>query len=213
MISIKICGLSTPETIAAAVTAGADHIGFMFFARSPRHLDIGRAAALAALVPANVMKVGVFVDPEDAYLAEVHGAVGLDIVQVHAVTEPARTAAIGARHKLPVWAAIGVATSADVANGRRFQGAADRLLFDAKTPKGAGLPGGMGLRFDWRLLAAANDLGLPWGLAGGLDSGNVGEAIRATGAALVDVSSGVEVEPGVKSVEKIMAFIKAVKAA
>ena len=213
MKSIKICGLSTVETVAAAVTAGADHIGLMFFERSPRHLDIGRAAALAALVPGSVMKVGVFVDPDDAYLAEVQAAVGLDIVQVHDVGEPARAAAIAARHGVPVWVAIGVATSADVANGRQFQGAADRLLFDAKTPKGAGLPGGMGLRFDWRLLAAANDLGLPWGLAGGLDAGNVGEAIRATGAALVDVSSGVEASAGVKSVEKIRAFIKAVKAA
>jgi phosphoribosylanthranilate isomerase len=212
MTQVKICGLSTAETIDAAVEAGADFVGLNFFPASPRHVTIEQAAALAARVPAHVGTVGIFVDPDDALIAAAAASGAITIAQLHNST-PARAAAIAGRHGLPVWAAIGVATSADVASGRAFAGAADRLLFDAKTPKGADLPGGMGLRFDWRLLAAANDLGLPWGLAGGLDQRNVAEAIRATGAALVDAASGVEERAGVKSVEKIMAFIKAARAA
>ena len=213
MTEIKICGLSTPETLDAAVTAGATHVGFVFFAKSPRHLQAEAAAALAARVPAGVGKVGVFVDPDDALLAHVLAQVRLDVLQVHDVHEPARAAAIGARHGLPVWVALGVSTSADIAGARRYAGAASRLLFDAKTPKGADLPGGMGLRFDWRLLEAARGIGLPWGLAGGLDPMNVAGAISVSGAALVDVSSGVEDAPGVKSVQKIRAFVEAVRAA
>jgi phosphoribosylanthranilate isomerase len=212
MTAVKICGLSTAETIDAAVAAGADFIGLNFFAASPRHVTLEKAAALAVRIPSHVGKVGIFVDPEDALVAAARACGAIDIAQVHGAT-PARLAAIAARHQLSVWAAIGVATSADVASGRDFAGAADRLLFDAKTPKGADLPGGMGLRFDWRLLAAANDLGLPWGLAGGLDPRNVAEAIRATGTALVDAASGVEESAGVKSVEKILAFVKAARAA
>ncbi len=212
MTQVKICGLSTAQTIDAAVVAGADFVGLNFFPFSPRHVTIEQAAALAARVPAHVGKVGIFVDPDDALIAAAAASGAITIAQLHGST-PGRAAAIAARHGVAVWAAIGVATSADVASGRAFAGAADRLLFDAKTPKGADLPGGMGLRFDWRLLAAANDLGLPWGLAGGLDQRNVAEAIRATGAALVDAASGVEESAGVKSVEKIMAFIKAARAA
>ncbi len=213
MTEIKICGLSTPETLDAAVTAGATHVGFVFFAKSPRHLQAEAAAALATRVPTGVGKVGVFVDPDDALLAHVLAQVRLDVVQVHDVHEPARAAAISARHGLPVWVALGVSTSADIAGARRYAGAASRLLFDAKTPKGADLPGGMGLRFDWRLLEAAQGIGLPWGLAGGLDPMNVAGAISVSGAALVDVSSGVEDAPGVKSVQKIRAFVEAVRAA
>lgn len=213
MTEVKICGLSTVETVDAAVAAGADYVGFVFFPKSPRHLAADAAAALARRVPAHVGKVGVFVDPDDAMLDDVRSRVPLDIVQVHDVAQPARVAAIHQRHGLPVWMAIGVATRADIADGRRYRGAANRLLFDAKTPKGADLPGGMGLRFDWRLLDAAHGLGLPWGLAGGLDPANVAEAIAASKAALVDVSSGVETAPGVKSVARINAFLEAVRAA
>jgi phosphoribosylanthranilate isomerase len=210
MTAVKICGLSTPDTLDAAIAAGADHVGFVFFAKSPRNLDVARVAALADRVPAGISKVGVLVDPDDALLAAVR--LSLDIVQVHAST-PERVAAIAARFGLPVWAAVGVATSDDIAAARRFAGAASALLFDAKTPKGADLPGGMGLRFDWRLLGAAKAVGLPWGLAGGLDPGNVAEAIQVSGAPLVDVSSGVEESAGVKSVAKIRAFLAAAKAA
>ncbi len=209
MTAIKICGLSTPDTLDAAIAAGATHIGFVFFAKSPRNLDPARAAMLAARVPQGVARVGVFVDPDDALLT--HVAASLDAVQLHDPA-PDRAAHIRRRFGLPVWAAIGVATSSDIAAAKRYDGAADRLLFDAKTPKGALLPGGMGLRFDWRLLAGAVP-GLPWGLAGGLDAGNVAEAIAATGAPLVDVSSGVEESAGVKSVAKIRAFIAAAKTA
>lgn len=209
MTDIKICGLSTPETLDAAVSGGATHIGFVFFARSPRHLDPAKAAMLAARVPAGTTRVGVFVDPDDALLAHVAGS--LDALQLHDAT-PDRAAHVRQRFGLPVWAALGVATSADIAAAKRYAGAADRLLFDAKTPKGALLPGGMGLRFDWRLLAGVSP-GLPWGLAGGLDASNVGEAIRSTAAPLVDVSSGVEESAGVKSVDKIRAFIAAARAA
>ena len=209
MTAIKICGLSTPETLDAAIAAGATHIGLVFFAKSPRNLDPAKAAMLAARVPAGVAKVGVFVDPDDALLS--HVAATLDAVQLHDTT-PERAAHIRRRFGLPVWAAVGVATSADIAAAKRYTGAVDRLLFDAKTPKGADLPGGMGLRFDWRLLAGAVP-GLVWGLAGGLDAGNVAEAIRATGAPLVDVSSGVEESAGVKSVARIRAFVAAARAA
>lgn len=213
MTEIKICGLSTPATVDAAVAAGADYIGLVFFPKSPRNVDLGAAAALAARVPAHIGKVGVFVDPDEALLSQVRAQVGLTALQVHDVAQPARVAAIRARHGLPVWVALGVATSRDIADGRRYLGAANRLLFDAKTPKGADLPGGMGLRFDWRLLDAARGLGLPWGLAGGLDPTNVKDAIATSGAGLVDVSSGVETAPGVKSERKIKAFVEAVRAA
>ncbi len=213
MTEIKICGLSTADSVDAAVAAGADYLGFNFFPKSPRYIDADKAAALAARVPSHVAKVGIFVDPDDAALDMACAAARLDVVQLHDVADPARISAIAARHRLPVWAVVSVQGSADVASGLRFKGAADRLLFDAKTPKGADLPGGMGLRFDWRLLAGVSQFGLPWGLAGGLDPHNVAEAIAATGAALVDVSSGVETEPGVKSIDKIRAFIKAAKAA
>jgi phosphoribosylanthranilate isomerase len=211
MTDIKICGLSTPETIDAAVGAGASHVGLVFFAKSPRHLDTERAAALAVRIPASVKTVGVFVDPDDDYLDHVRRKVKLDVLQLHDVgAGPA--VAFQQRHGLPVWAAIGVATAADIAAAGDFLGV-ERLLFDAKTPKGADLPGGMGLRFDWRLLSGARKLSMRWGLAGGLDPGNVAQAIRDSGAGLVDVSSGVEERAGVKSIAKIKAFIAAARGA
>jgi phosphoribosylanthranilate isomerase len=201
----KICGLSTPETVDAAIAGGALQIGFVFFAPSPRNLAFERAHALATRVPAQVEKIGVFVDPDDAVLAAAI-ATGLDAVQLHKVT-PERAAAIRAR--IPVWAAIPVKTAADLGAAAGFAGAADRILYDARTPDGAALPGGMGLRFDWTLLQRHRHP-LPWALSGGLDSANVAEAVRITGATAVDVSSGVEAAPGVKDVDKIAAFLKAV---
>ena len=207
---IKICGLSTAETVDAAVGAGATHIGFVFFAPSPRNLDPDQARALGSELPRQVARVGVFVDPADDLLDRA-AATGLDILQLHG-TAVARRAAIAARYRLPVWAAVGVASRADVAVAVDDATGAELLLFDAKAPSDAALPGGNGVRFDWRVLAGV-DPGRAWGLSGGLDAGNVGEAVRGVRPALVDVSSGVEDAPGVKSVAKIRAFIEAVRTA
>jgi phosphoribosylanthranilate isomerase len=209
MPTAKICGLSTPETLDAAVAGGASHVGFVFFPPSPRHLGFEKAAGLAGRVPSRVARVGVFVDPDDALIDEAVRAGRLDAVQLHA-TRPERVAAIRARARLETWAAVPVRTRADLNGAHGFAGAADRLLYDAKTPPGAALPGGMGLRFDWGLLDGFRHP-LPWALSGGLDATNAGEAIRRTSAPLVDVSSGVESAPGVKDVDKIAAFLRAVR--
>lgn len=201
-VTAKICGLSTPETLDAAVAGGASHVGFVFFAPSPRNLSPDQARALAGRVPGHVGKVGVFVDPDDALLEAVLPF--LDAVQLHK-TSPERAAAI----RKPVWAAVAVKTRADLDAAKLYTGAADRILYDAKTPDAAALPGGMGLRFDWTLLQGF-DHPLPWALSGGLDSANVAQAARITGATLVDVSSGVESGPGVKDVDKIARFLQAV---
>lgn len=208
-LAIKICGLSTPDTLGAALKHGASHVGFVHFAKSPRHVDTERMAALTARVPAHVTPVAVLVDPDDALIAEV-AAAGVRTVQLHGGESPERAAAIRARSGLTVWKALPVKTRADLEGGRAFAGAADMLLYDAKTPEGAALPGGMGLRFDWTLLSGFRPP-LPWGLSGGLDPANVAEAIRITGAPLVDVSSGVESGPGIKDVDKIAAFCEAVR--
>lgn len=201
-VTAKICGLSTPETLAAAIAGGASHVGFVFFPPSPRNVTPEQAQALAARVPGHVAKVGVFVDPDDALLAPVLPF--LDVVQLHK-TSPERAAAI----RKPVWAAVPVKTRADLDAARGYAGAAERILYDAKTPDSAALPGGMGLRFDWTLLQGFVHP-LPWALSGGLDPVNVAEAARVTGATLIDVSSGVESASGVKDVDKIAAFLKAV---
>ena len=206
-VHTKICGLSTPETLDAALRHGASHVGFVFFPPSPRHLDFARAAQLAARVPAHVHRVGVFVDPDDALIEQAVASGTINAVQLHK-TAPPRVAAIRVRTGLESWAAVAVKTLADLDAARAYAGAADRILYDAKTPDGARLPGGMGLRFDWALLDGFRHP-LPWALSGGLDPANVGEAIARTGAPLVDVSSGVESAPGVKDMDKIGAFLKA----
>lgn len=207
-VTAKICGLSAPDTLAAAVVGGASHIGFVFFPPSPRHVTFDQAAALAMLVPDHVERVGVFVDPEDALLDQAIRAARLDAIQLHRAS-PERAAAIGARTRLPVWAAVAVKARADLAAAHAFRGAAQRILYDAKTPDDARLPGGMGLRFDWTLLQGF-DHPLPWALSGGLDADNVGEATAISGARTVDVSSGVESAPGVKDAARIAAFLKTV---
>lgn len=205
-VTAKICGLSTPEALDAAVQGGASHVGFVFFPPSPRNVSFDQVRALIARVPAHVGAVGVFVDPDEALLGAAL-ATGIQAVQLHK-TAPDRAAAI--RTRVPVWAAIAVKTRTDVSQAAAYRGAADRILYDAKTPEGAALPGGMGLRFDWKLLENLPQP-LPWALSGGLDAGNVREAVGITGAKLVDVSSGVESAPGVKDVAKIAAFLKAVE--
>lgn len=206
----KICGLTTPATLDAAVAGGASHIGLVFFPPSPRAVDFDQAAALAARTPAHVKRVGVFVNPCNALLERAIEAGRIDAVQLHD-TAANRTAAIRAKHGRETWAAVPVKTRGDLNAAHAYAGAADRVIYDAKTPPGSALPGGMGLRFDWALLDGFRHP-LPWALSGGLDSKNVAEAIRRTGAALVDVSSGVESEPGVKAVDKIAAFLRAVRA-
>ena len=210
-LAMKICGLSTPETVGAAVRAGASHLGFVHFPKSPRHVEADHMRALAASVPAHVGRVAVVVDADDAELARIVGTEAISALQLHGKESPERSAAIRARFGLPVWKAISVKSRADIDGASAYAGAVDRLLFDAKTPDGAALPGGMGLRFDWRLLRGVA-VPAPWGLSGGLSIANVCDAIRETGAPLIDISSGVEDAPGIKSVDKIMAFCKAVSA-
>ena len=209
-LAIKICGIKTPEALDAAILARADFAGFNFFPTSPRHLTLPDAAALAARAEGRITRVGVFVDAGDAAIAEAVAAASLDAIQLHGAESPARAAQLKAQFGLPVWKALTVATKADVARAGTFAGAADLILFDAKTPKGSALPGGMGLSFDWSLVAGWKGP-VAWGLAGGLTPENVAEAIRLTGAPLVDTSSGVESAPGVKDVDKIAAFCKAAR--
>ena len=208
-VSAKICGLSTPDTLGAAIAGGASHVGFVFFPQSPRHVTFEQATGLAARVPAHVGRVGVFVDPDDLLLQQAIDAAGLDAIQLHA-SDPGRAAAIRARFRLPLWVAVPVRTRADLNAALAWRSLADRIIYDAKTPPGA-LPGGMGLRFDWTLLDGF-DHPSPWALSGGLDAANIAEAVGITGARMVDVSSGVESASGVKDVDKIAAFLKAVAA-
>jgi len=210
-VNAKICGLSTPETVGAAIRHGASHVGFVFFPKSPRNLDAAQAAALVALVPPHVAKVGVFVDPDDALIDQAIGIGGIDTLQLHGKEAPERLAAIRARHPdIALWKAIPVRTRADLAAAKAHAGIADLILYDAKTPEGT-LPGGMGLRFDWTLL---DGFAHPqrWALSGGIDAGNVERAQAVTGARLIDVSSGVETGPGIKAVDKIAAFLQRVAA-
>ena len=208
--AIKICGVTSPAALDATIAARANHAGFNFFAPSPRFLTLPEAAALGERAGGRIGKVGVFVDAGDAAIAEAIAAAGLDALQLHGEESPARAAELKARFGLPVWKALPVASAADVARADAYAGAADFILFDAKVPKGAALPGGLGLSFDWSLVAGWKGP-LPWGLAGGLSPDNVAEAARLTGAPLVDTSSGVESAPGVKDVDKIAAFCKAAR--
>jgi phosphoribosylanthranilate isomerase len=207
--AIKICGISTADALDAAIRAHADHAGFNFFPPSPRYIDLRQAAELGQRAAGRIGRVGVFVDADDAAIGEAVQAASLDAVQLHGDETPERAAQLRERFGLPVWKALPVTSAADVARAAAYRDAADLLLFDAKTPKGA-LPGGMGLSFDWSLLSAWRGP-LPWGLAGGLTPANVTEAVRLTGAPLVDASSGVESAPGVKDVDKIAAFCKAAR--
>lgn len=205
-VSVKICGLNQPEAVAAAVKAGARYLGFVFFEKSPRHVTPVQAAALAAEVPLGIARVGLFVDPDDATLVSTLAKVPLDVIQLHGAETPARVAQVKALTGLPVMKAVGVAEPADLDALWDYGLVADMLLVDAKAPKGAALPGGNGLAFDWRLLAGRQIL-KPWLLAGGLTPGNVSQALRLTRAQGVDVSSGVESAPGVKDPARIRDFI------
>ncbi len=207
-ILAKICGITTPEALDAAVKGGASHIGLNFYPKSPRYIDPERAAALVRRLPAHVAAVGLFVDPGADYVESVRAQVTLKALQFHGDERPAFTMQMGRRHGLEIWKAIPVKTREDLTVAAKYRGAVHRILYDAKPPKGADLPGGTGMRIDWALLEGFAPP-LPWALAGGLDAGNVAEAVRVTGADFVDVSSGVESAPGVKDVDKIAAFLKA----
>lgn len=205
---VKICGLRDAASVATAVEAGARYLGFVFFAKSPRNIAVAQARDLAVEVPMGVAKVALVVNATDAELAEIVEAVPLDMLQLHGAETPARVAEIRARFGLPVMKAIGVAEAADLAQIPSYEAVADQILLDAKAPKGAMLPGGNGLAFDWRLVKD-HKFSKPWMLAGGLTPENVAEAVRLTGALQVDVSSGVESSAGVKDAALIRAFLRA----
>lgn len=209
---VKICGISTPAALDAAISGRADYCGLVFFAPSPRNVTPATAADLAARSAGAIHRVGLFVDAGDALLTDGVAAGRLDAIQLHGQESPARAAAIRARFGLPVWKALPVAKAADVTAAEQWRGVADLVLYDARTPTGAALPGGMGLRFDWSLLAH-RPRGIAWGLAGGLSPANVAQAIGETAAPLVDTSSGVERAPGDKDPELIRQFCAAARGA
>ncbi len=207
-VEAKICGLSTPETVEAAVRFGARFVGFVTYPRSPRNIATETMRALGALVPKTVTRVGLFVDPDDALLDEKLATGALDLLQLHGGESPQRVAAIKQRTGTPVMKVIKVAAPGDVERGiAAYAGVADRLMFDAAEGT---LPGGNATAFDWTFLSGRT-VPLPWVLAGGLNPDNVAEAVRVTGAPAVDVSSGVEESRGVKSAALIRAFLERVK--
>jgi phosphoribosylanthranilate isomerase len=208
-VQVKICGISHPEAVTAALQGGARYIGLVFYERSPRHVAPPLAAELARMVPTGVRTVGLFVDPTNEYLEHVVSQVPLDLIQLHGEETPERVAAIRAAFAMPVMKAIKVSSVEDLALADAYAGVADRLLFDAKPPaKVSALPGGNGIPFDWTILTGRG-WSKPWMLSGGLTIGNVAEAISVSGAATIDVSSGVEDRPGHKDPDLIRDFLRA----
>lgn len=208
----KICGINAADAMQAAVAGGADYVGLVFYPPSPRYVAPAEAASLAALAPRPVIKVGLFVDIDDATLNDVLAQVPLDLLQLHGSEQPGRVAEIKSATGLPVMKAVKIAGAADVDRAEDYFDSADRLLFDAKAPADMkdALPGGNALVFDWELLGG-RDWPVPWMLSGGLDSANVADAVRISGAAAVDVSSGVEDAPGTKSPARITEFLNKIK--
>jgi phosphoribosylanthranilate isomerase len=212
-VAAKICGLSTAEAVDAAIEGGARFVGFVFYPPSPRYVTPEQAASLAARVPRNVMRVGLFVDVADAMLEAVLSRVPLELLQFHGKETPRRVAEVKARLRVPVMKAIPIAGSGDPEVAQSYQEVADWLLFDAKPPRtdSGFLPGGNGLAFDWELLNGRT-WHKPWMLSGGLTAKNVADAVATTGTTAVDVSSGVELRPGQKDLGKIAEFLAAVQA-
>lgn len=208
---LKICGLSTPETLEVALDAGADMVGFVFFPPSPRHVSLETGRDLGRQVQRRALKVALTVDADDATLDNIMDALSPDIFQLHGKENVARLRDIKQKYGRPVMKAVPVATSADLAVLPGYAAVADRILFDARAPKDATRPGGLGAPFDWHLLENL-DLKLPYIVSGGLHVDNVAEALRVTAAGGADVSSGVESAPGVKDPELIKAFIRAARA-
>ncbi|MFZ5835380.1 MAG: phosphoribosylanthranilate isomerase [Pseudomonadota bacterium] len=211
MIKVKICGLSTPESVKAAAGAGADFVGFVFYDRSPRYVGASQARLLSGLVSAAVAKVGLFVDADDAAIGAVLAQAPLDYLQLHGAETPERVRDIRTRFELPVIKAIAIAGAADIDRAKTYESVSDMLLFDAKPPLSKdALPGGNGLLFDWTFIAGYT-WSRPWMLAGGLTCENIAEAVRISGATMLDVSSGVESAPGIKDNAKIRRFIAAAR--
>jgi phosphoribosylanthranilate isomerase len=208
---IKICGLSTPETLDVALDAGADLVGFVFFPPSPRNISFKTARALGARVKGRAKMVALCVDADDALLEQIIAALRPDMLQLHGHETPLRVAAIRESFGVPVMKVLAIEAKSDLAAIAPYMNVADRLLFDALPPRDATRPGGLGRPFDWRLLEGL-DLPVPYMLSGGLDPANVAEALRITRAPGVDVSSGVESAPGIKDPDKIRAFIRAARA-
>tara|TARA_B100001057_G_scaffold376981_1_gene382194 strand:- start:2296 stop:2949 length:654 start_codon:yes stop_codon:yes gene_type:complete len=209
-VKVKICGLKTAETVQAATAGGADYVGFVFFAKSPRYVTPQENAKLAEYIPEKVVKVGLVVDADSGFLDDIMRWGAIDMLQLQGKETPARVAEIKAKTGLPVMKAVGISEKSDLDVLEHYIGIADQLLIDAKPPKGAQLPGGNGLTFDWTLLSEET-ISAPWMLAGGLTADNVAQALYMTGASQVDVSSAVEHQPGEKDPAKIKAFIKNAK--
>ena len=211
MLGVKICGLSTPDTVRAALDGGAAFLGFMFFANSPRNIDPDTAARLTGPVRSTATKtVAVTVDPDDALLDRLMATFKPDLIQLHGKESPSRVAQVAKRAGVGVIKVLSVSDAADIAAARAYEGVVEHLMFDAKAPKSFDRPGGTGVRFDWTLLSGLR-FQRPWFLAGGLDPWNVTEAIAQAGAPMVDVSSGVERGPGLKDAALITAFLEAVR--
>ncbi len=211
-MDIKICGLSTPETVKTVLDGGASHIGFIFFPKSPRHVEPETAGGLRQAARNRAQVVAVSVNADDAALDAIVSAVAPDMLQLHGSETPERVADVKARYNLPVMKALSISNAKDLARARSYVGVADRLLFDAKPPKGAELPGGNGVTFDWSLLHDL-DGSLDYMLSGGLNASNVGEALARVHPSGLDISSGVESAPGVKDVALIEDFFASVRAA
>lgn len=211
-LDIKICGLKTPDAVAAVLAGGASHIGFIFFAKSPRHVAPQEAAQLRQAARGRAQAVAVTVDADDAMLDEIVAAMAPEMLQLHGKETPDRVTAVKRRYGLPVIKAFAIREAADLEAIAPYRGLADRFLFDAKPPAGSELPGGNGVSFDWRLLAGL-DAELDYMLSGGLNAANVGDAIRLANPPAIDISSGVESAPGVKDVALIENFFRAVRAA
>ena len=209
---VKICGLKTPETLDAALDAGADYVGFVFFPASPRHVELAQARALGRRAHGRAAKAALSVDADDAALAAIVEVLKPDLLQLHGHEPPDRVAAIKRRFGVPVMKALAISDAADLAAIPAYAAVADRLLFDARPARDASRPGGLGQRFDWRLLERL-ETDIPFMLSGGLDAENVADALRITRAPGVDVSSGVERALGDKDADKIRAFITAARSA
>lgn len=208
-IAVKICGLSRPEHVSAAAEAGAAYVGYVFFPKSPRNVSLDTARALAVGTAPGVAKVALVVNADDAFLDALTAQVPLDMLQLHGSESPERVAAVKARYGLPVMKAVGIAGPDDLAALDAYGRVADQILVDTKAPKGADRPGGNGATFDWSLIAGRR-WPVPWMLAGGLTTGNVADAVRATGARQIDLSSAVETAPGQKDAGLIRDFMAAV---
>ena len=210
-VSVKICGLATVDDVYACAQAGANYMGLVFFEKSPRNISIPAARELALAAPLGLAKVALVVNPSDAELDAITQTVPLDMIQLHGKETPERVAQVKARYGLPVMKAVGIADADDLPKLESYFGVADQILVDAKPPQGGELPGGNGLSFDWRLIAGRR-WPCPWMLAGGLNPDTVAEAIKMTGATQVDVSSGVEDTPGIKSPDLIQKFVQSSRA-